>query len=83
MKEGNKKRFNYFKMNNQKEKDSYKKKRVEKESTNNVTEDVIYGELFIVKTSNQELDRETCIADSGATSHIVNTEEKITNLEDA
>ena len=59
-------------MNNHEEKDSYKNKKAEKEYENNVAEGVIYDKLFIAKTSNQEHDRETFIADSGATSHMVN-----------
>ena len=33
-----------------------------------------------MKTSNKDHDNENFIADSGATSHMVNSEEKITNL---
>ena len=58
------------------------KKKVEKESANNVTEDVVYNELFIAKTSNQGHASETFIPDSGATSHMVNLEENMTNLKD-
>ena len=36
-----------------------------KESAYNVTGDVICNKLFITKTSNQEHERETFIADSG------------------
>ena len=47
------------------------------------TEDVIYEKLFIMKTSNQDHDGEKLIADSGATSHMVNLEENMTNLKDS
>ena len=49
----------------------------------NVTENVVYNELFITKISNKEHDREIFIADSGAMSHMVNSEENITNLKNA
>ena len=67
-------------MENDKEKDWHKNKRAEKEYSNNVTEDVIYDELFIAKISNQEHEHELFIAGSGATSNMVNLEEKMTNL---
>ena len=41
---------------------------------------MVYDEIFIAKISKQEHDSETFILDSGATSHMVNTEENITNL---
>ena len=39
--------------------------------------------IFIKKTSNQENNRETFIADSGATSHMVKLEENMKNLNDS
>ena len=36
--------------------------------------------MFIAKTSKQECDIENLIADSVATSHMVNSEENMTNL---
>ena len=39
--------------------------------------------MFIAKTSNQEHDSKIFIADSGATAHMVNSEENMTNLKDA
>ena len=58
----------------------YNKKKAEKEYKKNVTEYVIYNKLFIAKTSNQEHDKENFIADFVATSHMVNSEENMTNL---
>ena len=43
---------------------------------------MLYDELYIAKTSNQEHDSEIFIADSGATSHMVNLENNMTNLKD-
>ena len=40
----------------------------------NFTEEIIYDKLFFATTSNQQHDRETFIADSGATSHVVKSE---------
>ena len=34
---------------------------------------------YLLKTQNQDHDRETFIADFGATSHMVNTEENVAN----
>ena len=47
------------------------------------TEEIIYEKLLIVKTSNQNYDRETFIVDSVATSHIIKLEENMMNLKDA
>ena len=69
-------------MKNREEKDFYKRKR-RKYSAKNVTEDVVYDELFISKTSDMEHDRKMFIADSGVMSHMVNSEENITNLKDS
>ena len=49
----------------------------------NIIDEVFYDELFIVKTSNQDHDGKTFIMDSSAMSHMVNSEENITNLKDA
>ena len=68
---------------NPEEKDCHKNKNAKKGSENNVKEDAVYDELFIAKTSNQEHDSETFIADYGATSHMLNLEENTTNLKDA
>ena len=78
--EDNKKKLNYFKMNNNEDKDCYRKKNMEEEYSNKFTEDVIYNTLFIVKSSNQEHDSKIFIVDSGAISHMVNLEENMTNL---
>ena len=56
---------------------------MEEESTNNVTEEVIYNKIFIAKISNQSHDKETFIVDSNSTSHMVNSEENMTNFKDA
>ena len=69
-------------MNNHEEKVCYKKKKSEKESANNITEDIVYNELFVAKTSNKEHDRKIFIVDCGSTSHIVNSENNMTNLKD-
>ena len=53
-----------------------------KKSSTNYTEEVIYDKLFIWKTSNQNYDSETFIADSGATSHMLNPEENTKNRKD-
>ena len=58
-------------MDNNEEKYCYKKKKAKKESTKNVTEDVIYDEILIAKMSNQKYDIKTFIADSGVTSYMV------------
>ena len=47
---------------------------------NNVTEDVICDKIFIMKILNKEHDRKKCIVDSSATSHMINSEENMTNL---
>ena len=52
-------------MNNHKEKDCYKNKKAKKESENNITTDVVYNELLIKKTSNQDHNSETFIPESG------------------
>ena len=70
-------------MNNKEEKHFYRRKKAEKEYANNVTEYVIYNEPFMKKKPNQEHYSETFIAESGATSHMVNPEEKMMNLKDA
>ena len=46
----------------------------------NVTEEVIDKKLFIIKKPNQDHEGETFIADSGAISHMVNSEENMANL---
>ena len=48
-----------------------------------ITEEVIYGELFITKILNQKYDSWTVITDSVAMSQMVNMEENMTNLHDA
>ena len=70
-------------MKNHEENDCYRKKTSYKEYTKNVTENVICNKLFITKISNQEHDSKTFIADSGATPHMVNSEENMTNLNNA
>ena len=70
-------------MNNDEEKYFYNKKKSEKESTNNIIEDLVYDELFIAKTSNQKHVGETFIEYSSATSHMVNSEENMTNLKNS
>ena len=67
-------------MNNHKEKDFCMNKKAQKESSKNVTGYVIYNKLAIRKTSNQEHYSKKSITDSGATSHMLNLEEKMTNL---
>ena len=69
-------------MNNNKEKDCYKKKKAGKEYENNVTESIVCNKLFTAKTSNQKHDKGIFIADSGATSHMVKSENYITKLKD-
>ena len=69
-------------MNNQEEKQIYKNKKAEKESEKNVTEDVIYDELFIAKTSMQHHDRKILIVHSGNTSHMVNLKGNMKTLKD-
>ena len=80
--EDNKKKCNYWKINNYEEKNLYKKKNAEKESANNVAEDVIYKSIFIAKISNQNHDRKISISYSGATSYMLNLKENMTNLKD-
>ena len=70
-------------MTNHEEKDCHKKKMAGKWSENKVIEYVIYDKLFITKTSNQEHDKEIFIMDSGATSHLINSEENMTNHKDS
>ena len=70
-------------MKNYEENDYYKKKKVEKESANNVTEYIVEDEIFIAKTSNQDHDSKTFIVDYNATSHMVISEEKMKNLKDS
>ena len=77
-----KKKFNYCKINNPEEKYCHNKKKAEKEYAKNITEDEVYNKLFISKTSNQDNDRKIFIAGSGATSHMVNSEDNMTNLKD-
>ena len=43
----------------------------------------MYDRNFIMKMSNQNHESKTFIVDSGATSHMVNSEENMTNLRDA
>ena len=69
-------------MNNHEEKYCYRKKRAEKVSANIITEDVFYDEIFIAKTSNQEYDSKIFIVDSGSISHMVNSEDNMTNLKE-
>ena len=64
-------------MNNNKEKDYYKKKKSGKEYANNVTKDVIYNKLCMAKTSNQEHYSKKFIADFCATPHRVKLEENM------
>ena len=45
--------FNHCKINNNEEKGFCKNKNTEKDFANNITEDIIYDELFIAETPNQ------------------------------
>ena len=67
-------------MKNHKDNDWYKKEKVEQESAKKATEDVIYNKLFIRKNVNPNQDSKTFIADSGATSHVLNLKENMKNL---
>ena len=78
--EENKNKFNYCKMNNHEEKYCYRRKKAKTKDAKNVTEEIIYDKLFIVKELNQKCDSETFIADSDAMSHMVTPEENMTNL---
>ena len=53
------------------------KKKTQKDSANIIAKEVIYKELFIARTSNQKYDREKFIANSGATSHLMSSEENM------
>ena len=68
-------------MSNHEEKDVYKKKRP-KNSTKNVTEEVIYNELFITKIPNQKYYSKIFITDCSSMLHMVNSEENMTNYKD-
>ena len=61
----------------------YKNKKAEKESTSNNTEYVIYDGLFTIKTSNLDHDRKIFIVDYVSRSHMVNSEENMTNLKNS
>ena len=49
----------------------------EKKTANNITEDIIYHKLFILKNQTKSM---TAKKDSGAMSHIVKFEQNMTNL---
>ena len=61
-------------MNNNEEKDCYKKKKAKIKSANKTTEYVTNNEMFIVKTSNPNYDSKTFIVSYSDTSHMVNLE---------
>ena len=55
----------------------------QKGSCKNITEEIIHIELFIMKFSSHKYDSETFIVDSSDMSHMVTTEENMTNLRDS
>ena len=67
-------------MNNHKENDCHKRKKSKKDAKNSVTEEVVHDKLYIAKGSSNKYDSNTFIPDSGVTSHMITTEENISNL---
>ena len=58
----------------------FKEENAWKEAANYATEEIIYERLFIEKKLSNKYDTKTFIVDYGATSHMVATEENVSNL---